>query len=203
MFFFINERKRKEKMAGQTTLYIKNMVCERCVMVVRDQLLRLGFVPEVVELGRTVLRDELDEAGRGAIRDALTPLGFELIDNRRARQNERVRNLIIALVRQRDCHLRTNLSDYLTERLHQDYSALSKTFSEETGTTIEKYYIAQRIERVKELLSYDELSLNEIADRLHYSSAAHLSAQFKSVEGVTPTQYRRLNRKGRKPLDQV
>lgn len=203
MFFFINERKRKEKMAGQTTLYIKNMVCERCVMVVRDQLLRLGFVPEVVELGRAVLRDELDEAGRGAIRDALTPLGFELIDNRRVRQNERVRNLIIALVRQRDCHLRTNLSDYLTERLHQDYSALSKTFSEETGTTIEKYYIAQRIERVKELLSYDELSLNEIADRLHYSSAAHLSAQFKSVEGVTPTQYRRLNRKGRKPLDQV
>ena len=203
MFFFLNERKRKEKMAGLTTLYIKNMVCERCVMVVRDQLLRLGFVPEVVELGRAVLRDELDEAGRGAIRDALTPLGFELIDNRRARQNERVRNLIIALVRQRDCHLRTNLSDYLTERLHQDYSALSKTFSEETGTTIEKYYIAQRIERVKELLSYDELSLNEIADRLHYSSAAHLSAQFKSVEGVTPTQYRRLNRKGRKPLDQV
>ena len=203
MFFFLNERKRKEKMAGLTTLYIKNMVCERCVMVVRDQLLRLGFVPEVVELGRTVLRDELDEAGRGAIRDALTPLGFELIDNRRVRQNERVRNLIIALVRQRDCHLRTNLSDYLTERLHQDYSALSKTFSEETGTTIEKYYIAQRIERVKELLSYDELSLNEIADRLHYSSAAHLSAQFKSVEGVTPTQYRRLNRKGRKPLDQV
>ncbi len=203
MFFFLNERKRKEKMAGLTTLYIKNMVCERCVMVVRDQLLRLGFVPEVVELGRAVLRDELDEAGRGAIRDALTPLGFELIDNRRVRQNERVRNLIIALVRQRDCHLRTNLSDYLTERLHQDYSALSKTFSEETGTTIEKYYIAQRIERVKELLSYDELSLNEIADRLHYSSAAHLSAQFKSVEGVTPTQYRRLNRKGRKPLDQV
>ena len=203
MFFFLNERKRKEKMAGLTTLYIKNMVCERCVMVVRDQLLRLGFVPEVVELGRAVLRDELDEAGRGAIRDALTPLGFELIDGRRERLIEQVKSLIIELIHNENNDLKVNLSNYLSSHLHHDYNYISSLFSEVEGITIEKYFIHQKIERVKELLVYDELSLGEIAALLNYSSVAHLSAQFKKVTGLTPSHFRTIGAGRRRPLDEV
>ena len=110
---------------------------------------------------------------------------------------------MIGLVHYHDGGLRTNLSDYLSEKFHSDYSALSKLFSEMTGITLEKYYIAQRIERAKELLVYDELSLGEIADRIGYSSTAHLSAQFKSVTGMTPSEFRKRSDRQRRPLDQV
>ena len=116
---------------------------------------------------------------------------------------EQVRHLVIDLVHHKNSALRTNLSDYLTEHLHHDYSALSKLFSEVTGTTIEKYFIAQKIERVKELLVYDELSLSQIADLLNYSSTAHLSAQFKSVTGMTPSRFKQEKKNLRKPLDAV
>lgn len=113
-------------------------------------------------------------------------MGFELIDDRRSLLIERLRNAVIELAHYHDDGMRTNLSDYLSEKFHSDYSALSKLFSEMTGITLEKYYIAQRVERVKELLVYNELSLGQIADKLNYSSTAHLSAQFKSVTGITP-----------------
>ena len=114
-----------------------------------------------------------------------------------------MRTAVVELVHYRNNDLRVNLSDYLTERLHHEYSALSKLFSEVTGTTIEKYFIAQKIERVKELLVYDELSLGEIADLLNYSSTAHLSAQFKSVTGMTPSRFKQEKRNLRRPLDAV
>ena len=137
------------------------------------------------------------------LRRELEALCFELLDDRRMQLIEQVRHLVIDLVHHKNSALRTNLSDYLTEHLHHDYSALSKLFSEVTGTTIEKYFIAQKIERVKELLVYDELSLSQIADLLNYSSTAHLSAQFKSVTGMTPSRFKQEKKNLRKPLDAV
>lgn len=189
--------------AQGTTFCIKNMVCPRCIMAVEQVLARLGLTPLHVELGKAVVRETPDEAMLAQLRTGLEALGFELLDDRRMQLIEQVRNAVIELVHYRDSELRTNLSDYLTARLHHDYSALSKLFSEVTGTTIEKYFIAQKIERVKELLVYDELSLGEIAARLNYSSTAHLSAQFKSVTGMTPTRFKQEKRNLRRTLDSV
>lgn len=186
-----------------TTLHIRNMVCNRCILVVRQLLEGIGLTPLHIELGKAIVQEELPETEREALKRALEAVGFELIDDRRSVLIEQLRNAVIELVHDHDNDLRTNLSDYLSAKFHSDYSALSKLFSEMTGTTLEKYYIAQKIERVKELLVYGELSLGEIADKLRYSSTAHLSAQFKSVTGMTPSEFRRRNDTERRPLDQV
>ena len=172
-------------------------------MAVEQLLGRLHFIVLHVELGKAVVGEVPDEASVEQLRRELEALGFELLDDRRMQLIEQVRHLVIDLVHHKNSALRTNLSDYLTEHLHHDYSALSKLFSEVTGTTIEKYFIAQKIERVKELLVYDELSLSQIADLLNYSSTAHLSAQFKSVTGMTPSRFKQEKKNLRKPLDAV
>ncbi|KKX47548.1 AraC family transcriptional reguator [Sphingobacterium sp. IITKGP-BTPF85] len=134
---------------------------------------------------------------------ALDPLGFEVIDDKKCRIIERIKNIIIELVHNRDSDIKTNLSDVLSNKLHHDYNYLSNLFSEVEGTTIEKYFIAQKIEKVKELLVYDELSLSEIAFRLNYSSVAYLSNQFKKVTGLTPSHFKQIKEDKRKPLDEV
>lgn len=184
-------------------LYIKNMVCNRCIMVVRDEFRELGFEPTSVELGIVTLPNELTVEDKENIKSVLKPLGFELIDDKRARLIELIKSNIIQLVHSNNSDLKTNLSDYLTERVNHDYSFLSNLFSETENTTIEKYFIAQKIERVKELLVYDELSLSEIADLMNYSSSAHLSAQFKKVTGLTPSHFKKVKENKRKPLDLV
>ena len=168
-----------------TTLHIRNMVCNRCILVVRQLLEGLGLTPLHIELGKAIVQEELPPEAKAALKTALEAVGFELIDDRRSLLIERLRNAVIELAHYHDDGMRTNLSDYLSEKFHSDYSALSKLFSEMTGITLEKYYIAQRVERVKELLVYNELSLGQIADKLNYSSTAHLSAQFKSVTGLS------------------
>ncbi len=137
------------------------------------------------------------------IKEALEKYGFEWIDDKRMRIIEQIRTAIIELVHYDDNGLKTNLSDYLASKLHRDYSALSKLFSETANTTIEKYLIAQKIERAKELLMYGELSLNEIADMLNYSSVSYLSAQFKHVTGMTPSHFKKIKGNKRKPLDEI
>lgn len=186
-----------------TTFYIKNMVCNRCIMAVEHVLAQLHLTSLHVELGKAVVQEEPSPEVLARLRAELETLGFELLDDRRMQLIEQVRTAVVELVHYRNNDLRVNLSDYLTERLHHEYSALSKLFSEVTGTTIEKYFIAQKIERVKELLVYDELSLGEIADLLNYSSTAHLSAQFKSVTGMTPSRFKQEKRNLRRPLDAV
>lgn len=188
---------------SENTLHIKNMVCNRCIMVVKSQLERLGLHPVSVGLGIAVLPGKVTDEDYQAVKESLEPLGFELIGDKKAQMAEQIKNAVIELVHYRGNALKVNLSDYLTAKLHRDYSFLSKLFSEITGTTVEKYLIAQKIERAKELLEYGELSLNEIADRLNYSSAAYLSAQFKSVTGVTPGRFRKMKENNRKPLDEV
>lgn len=194
---------RNMKTEPQTTLYIKNMVCNRCIMAVRSQLEDLGLQPVSVELGIVVLPGKLTEESYRAIKASLEPLGFELLDDKKSQLTEQIKDAIIQLVHYSDSNLKVNLSDYLVEKFHRDYGSMSKLFSETTQTTIEKYFIAQKIERTKELLVYGELSLNEIADQLNYSSAAYLSAQFKSVTGLTPSYFRKIKENKRKPLDKV
>lgn len=163
----------------------------------------MGLQPSSVELGIAVLPDKVTDEVYQAVKDVLEPLGFELIDDRKSQVVEQIKDTIIELVHYNDNELKVNLSDYLTSKFNRDYSALSKLFSEVTNTTIEKYLIAQKIERAKELLIYGELSLNEIADKLNYSSAAYLSSQFKSVTGLTPSHFKKIKENKRKPLDEV
>ena len=191
-------RKRQDNI-----LYIKNMVCRRCVMAVEDLLERLGLHPVSIDLGSASIEEDITPEMKGRIAAELEKIGFELIDDRKSRLIEQIRSEVIRLVHYSGEGIRTNLSDYLSSKLNRDYGYLSKLFSEVSGTTIEKYFIAQKIERAKELLAYGELSLNEIADLLGYSSAAYLSAQFKSVTGLMPNYFRKGKRGMRKPLDKV
>ncbi|WP_289226489.1 AraC family transcriptional regulator [uncultured Bacteroides sp.] len=187
----------------ENALHIKNMVCNRCIMAVKSQLESLGLQPESVELGIAILPEKVTDKVYQTVKDALEPLGFELIDDKKSQMTELIKNAIIELVHYHEKKLKVNLSNYLASRFHRDYSTLSKFFSEATNTTIEKYLIAQKIERVKELLVYGELSLNEIADKLNYSSTAYLSSQFKNVTGLTPSHFKKMKENKRKSLDEV
>lgn len=199
MFYFVSLQFRK----GMNTLFVKNMVCNRCIMVVQHELDKLGIAAKSVKLGEVSLTDELSVEQKDALKQALNPLGFELIDDKKSRTIEKIKNIIIDLVHHRDNDAKTNLSDVLSDRLNHDYNYLSNLFSEVEGTTIEKYFIAQKIEKVKELLVYDELSLSEIAYRLNYSSVAYLSNQFKKVTGLSPSHFKQIREDKRKPLDKV
>jgi AraC-like DNA-binding protein len=184
-------------------IHIKNMVCNRCILVVQQELEKLGYNPIRVSLGEAELPDDIDENDRSRIENQLKTFGFELINDKKSRLIEQIKTLIIDLVHHTDNELNMNLSDYLRTKLFHDYTYLSNLFSDVEGTTIEKYYIAQKIEKVKELLVYDEYSLSEIAFRLNYSSAAHLSHQFKKVTGLTPGHFKKIKTEKRKPLDEV
>lgn len=186
-----------------TTLYIKNMVCNRCKMVVKAALEQLNLNASSISLGEVTLDNELTGEVKQQLEAALQDVGFELIDDRKSRIIERIKTLIIELVHQNDGDLKINLSRFLSEQLHHDYNYISHLFSEVEGTTIEQYFIAQKVERVKELLVYDELTLSEISFRLNYSSVAHLSNQFKKVTGLTPSHFKKIRTEKRKPLDEV
>lgn len=183
-------------------LYIKNMVCHRCVIVVQQELEKLGIKPTSIRLGEVDVSETPTPEKLSEIRSALSSVGFELIDDRKSKLIEQIKTLIIDVVH-RQIKLKTNLSDYLAEHIGKDYSHLSNLFSEVEGTTIEQYAIHQRIERVKELLVYDELTLSQIAYELGYSSVAHLSNQFKKITGLTPSHFKKIGEKKRIPIDEV
>ncbi len=179
------------------------MVCPRCIMAVRQILDRLQIPFETVELGKAMLSQPLSKEMENQLKTELEAIGFEWIYNKQKQAVDEIRTAIIQLIENEDLLGKYTLSAYLSDRFHKEYSALSKLFSEETGGTIEKYFILQKVERIKEWLSYGILSLSEMADRLNYSSSAHLSTQFKQVVGLTPTQYRQQQANGRKSLDAV
>ena len=189
------------------TLFIKNMVCNRCIMVVRQELEKQGFHPQKVSLGEVILEEnQLNEAQLGRLDTSLVALGFERLDDRKARLIESAKNLVIRKIHHADSvKLKFNWSTVLSEELKVDYNALSSLFSSVEGITLEQFIIRQKIERVKELIFYDELNFSEIANRLGYSSVAHLSAQFKKVTGFTLSELKRsrdIDQK-RKPLDNI
>lgn len=184
-------------------LYIKNMVCSRCIMVVKSKLEQLGLHPIAVELGEVEIKEEIDENQKEVLLKNLQSIGFDLLDDKKTKTIEKIKNLIVDLVHHKNNDLKINLSDYLAKNLNQDYNSLSNLFSEVENTTIEKYFISQKIEKVKELLIYDEHSLSEIADILNYSNVAHLSNQFKKITGFTPTSFKQSKDKNRIQLENL
>lgn len=194
---------RKLTSVGGSVLYIKNMVCDRCIMAVRQLLRRMGIAPQSVELGVVRLTEELSKEQLEMLQKDLLQLGFELLDDKRQQTIDRIKTLIVDLVHYHDNRSELNLSDYLAQQLHSEYSSLSKLFSEFTGITIERYFILQRIERIKELIFYDQLSLTEIAYKLNYSSVAYLSSQFKQITGMTPSKFKALKKNMRRGLDTI
>ncbi len=184
-------------------LFVKNMVCNRCKMVVRSELEKLGLNPIAVDLGEIEVADATSKKKIRQVDDALRKVGFEIMDDRKSRVIEKVKNLLIDLVRNHNSALRINLSNYLATELRLDYTYLTNLFTQVEGTTIEQYFIAQKIERVKELLVYNETTLSQIAYQLNYSSVAHLSRQFKKVTGLTPSHYKQLGINKRKSLEDL
>jgi len=178
------------------------MVCSRCKMVIKEQLIKFGINPLSVELGEVEIAEELSVLQKEALNKVILSFGFDLIDDKRSQLIEKIKNTIVELV-QTDTPLKLNVSTQISQLLHHDYSFLSNLFSEIEGTTIEKYFIAQKIERVKELLKYDELSISQIADQLGYSSVAYLSNQFKKETGLTPSFYKSKRHNNRINLDEL
>lgn len=184
------------------TLKIKNIVCPRCIRVVREELTAAGYPPEAVGMGTVTYATPLDERGVRRIAEVLKENGFELLLDAEDQQVEQIKALIIDHVRNQNSKpTEENLSDYLSRELRQNYATLSKLFSGHEGQTIERFLIRQKIERVKELLTYGEENLSEIAFDLDYSSTAHLSGQFKRETGMTPTAFRKLKDPDRRSLD--
>lgn len=179
------------------------MVSIRCKMMVKSELDKLGLHYGVVDLGEVDVIEALTAEQREHLKTALLKSGLELMDDKKAILIEKIKNVIVEMVHYEDELPKTNFSDFLSEKLHYDYTYLSNIFSEVTGITIGQFIIAHKIERAKELLLYDELNLTEISYKLNYSSVAHLSNQFKKVTGLTPTFFKNLKRKRRNTLDNL
>lgn len=186
-------------------LYIKNMVCNRCIKVVREELEKLGLQVQNIELGKVIVTaDENQLPDLKEIKRVLEENGFELLEDKKVQTVERIKTLIIELIQDDKLEmLHENLSGFISRSIGRDYHYLSSLFSSIENITIEKFIILQKVERIKELLVYDEQTVSEIAYRLGYSSSAHLSNQFKQVTGFTPTQFKQLKAHSRKPLDEV
>ncbi len=184
-------------------LYIKNMVCDRCIIAVRRELEKQGLKYKNIQLGELELVHEATNFQIKQLRERLTEIGFELLDDKKSRIVEKIKNTIVTLIHRNEEELNMKLSVLLEEKLKMDYHYLTTLFTSVEGVTIEKYAILQRIEKVKEFLMYDELNLSEIADQMGYSSVQHLSQQFKKVTGSTPSKFRDLKENRRKPLDKV
>lgn len=186
-------------------LIIKNMVCDRCVLVIKNTLAQLSYDSAIVLMGEINFTVEsLPDQDIERIRQAIEPLGFELVSNRKQAMIEHIKSALIELTHGKHLLENIKLSKYIGDKIKRDYHSLSHLFSSVEGVTIEKYYIQLKIERIKELLVYDELSQSEIAWRLGYSSPAHLSSQFKQVTGMTPSAFKNLkDNKQRRPLDKI
>jgi AraC-like DNA-binding protein len=179
------------------------MVSMRCKMVVKEELSKLGLHFVIVEMGVVDIMEDITAEQRDLIRAALLLSGLELMDDKKAVLVEKIKNVIIEMVHYNDELPKTNFSDYLSEKLHYDYTYLANLFSESQGATIESFIILHKIERVKELILYDEFNLTEIAWKMHYSSVSHLSNQFKKITGLTPSLFKKLKNKGRIPIEDV
>jgi AraC-like DNA-binding protein len=184
-------------------IFIKYMVSIRCKLVVRSTLDALGLRYGVVDLGEVEIHDSISEDQRNLLKHMLLKSGLELMEDKRAILIERIKNVIIEMVHYEDEMPKTKHSVYISDRLNHDYTYLANLFSEATGIIIEHFIIAHKIERVKELLLYDELNLTEISYKLNYSSVAHLSSQFKKITGLTPTFFKKLKDKRREALEDM
>ena len=184
-------------------LYIKFMVSIRCKMLVKEELKKMGIQDISVDLGEVEVRQEITDSQKKQLKAALLKSGLELMTDKRAMIIERIKNTVIEMIHYTDALPKINFSNFLSEKLGYNYTYLANLFSETEGTTIEQFILRHRIERVKELIIYDEMSLTEIADKLHYSSVGHLSNQFKKITGLTPSFFKSLKVKRRSALENV
>lgn len=184
-------------------LYIKYMVSIRCKMVVKEELKKLGINCVILDLGSAEIMEDLSSEKREKLKLVLLKSGLELMDDKKSILIEKIKNIIIEMVHYTDELPRLNYSDYISQKIGQDYTHISKIFSEVKGITIEQFIIAHKIERVKELLLYDELNLTQISYMLNYSSVSHLSRQFKKVTGLTPSFFKQLKDKRRNTLENI
>ena len=173
-------------------LLIKNMVSLRCKMILRSELEKMHVPFTIVELGEVEIAEELSSLQKEELKTALLKFGLELMEDKKSILIEKIKNIVVEMVHYSDLPPVLNFSNYLSEKLDYDYNYLSNLFSEVKGTTIEHYIISHKIEKAKELLIYNELTLTEIAEKLHYSNVAHLSNQFKKVTGLTPTFFKNM-----------
>jgi len=176
------------------------MVCIRCKLVVKSELEKMGLHHTRIELGETEIMEDLSPSQLKVLDTGLRKSGLELMDDKKSILVEKIKAIIIELVHNTDDQIKINLSDHLSEKLNHNYTYLSNLFSEVKGMTIEHFYLAHKIEKVKELLVYDELNLTQIAFKMHYSSVAHLSNQFKKMTGLTPSHFKNLKHKRRRTL---
>lgn len=183
-------------------IYIKNMVCNRCVIAVKQELEKLSLEVKSIALGEVELQKPPSEKHINTLNKRLTDLGFEILDNQKQKQIEKIKTLLIQKVQTGVIKEHFGISDFLSKALHKDYSYISRLFSEVEGITLEQYFILQKIEKVKELLIYGEMNTSEISYHLGYSSVAHLSSQFKKVTGLTPSEFKKIGGH-RKFLDEV
>ena len=179
------------------------MVSLRCKMIVKEELKKLGLQFVVVELGMVEIMENITQEQHDQLKENLFKSGLELLDDRRAILIEKIKNVIIEMIHYADELPKINYSDYISQKLHHDYTYLSNIFSEVKGITIQHFIIIHKIEKAKELLLYDELNLTEISYRLHYSSVAHLSNQFKKVTGLSPSFYKQLKQRRKDNLENL
>ena len=179
------------------------MVSNRCKMVVKEELKKLGLHFIVVDLGEVEIMETITAEQREQIKVALHESGLELMDDKRAVLIEKIKNTIIEMVHHSEETIKVNFSDYLSEKLNHDYTYMANLFSEVQGTTIEQFIISHKIERVKELMIYGELNITEIAWKMNYSSVAHLSNQFKKATGLSPSHFKQLKDKRRSPIEEI
>jgi len=184
-------------------LFIKNMVCIRCQMVVKAELEKLNVPYTYVKIGEAEIIGEISPQQLERLDIGLKKSGLLLMDDKKSILVEKIKSAIIELVHYTDEQIKVNLSDYLSEKLSYDYTYMANLFSEVKGITIEKFYLIHKIEKVKELIVYDELNLTEIAYKMHYSSVSHLSNQFKKFTGLTPSHFKKLKNKRRSTLEDV
>ena len=179
------------------------MVCNRCIMVVKQELENLKLKPLKVSMGEAELSKQPSVKQMQQLNSRLLQLGFEILDDKKQKQIEKIKSLLIKKVQSGDVEEHFSISEYLSTALHKEYSYISRLFSEVEGITVEQFFILQKIEKVKEWLVYGELNLSEISFRLGYSSVAHISAQFKKITGLTPSHFKKLGNPQRKSLDEL
>lgn len=179
------------------------MVSMRCKMAVKDELKKLGLHFIVVDLGEVEIMEDITAEERELLKAGLLNSGLELMDDKKAILIEKIKNTVVEMVHYTNDMIKVNFSDYLSEKLKYDYTYMANLFSEVQGTTIEHFIISHKIERIKELIIYDELNITEIAYKLNYSSVAHLSNQFKKVTGLTPSHFKQLKNKRRSPIEEI
>lgn len=179
------------------------MVSNRCKMTVKEELNKLGLHFVMVELGEVEIMENITPEQREELKTALNISGLELMDDKKAVLVEKIKNAIIEMVHHSDENIKINFSKYLSEKLNHNYTYLANLFSEVRGMTIEHFMIAHKVEKIKELIIYDELNITEIAWKMNYSSVAHLSNQFKKVTGLSPSHFKQLKDKRRSPIEEI